>query len=241
MLFYVFGTSGSELYRLGFAHADTGTSAPTYSPEPSSMPSAFTIAEPHAQVDFSQGGDCPTCTPYSLEGGAQIKTAPGGTQALRIDSDGPYANISDIDISPSSMTDCTLTIGLFLESIETNMYGYVLNNAKENWDRGIVLHDSRHWVPGENMITSTLGQAPWRSWKDDNLKTGTAPTKQWFHVTAVFRQGKECAVYVNGVKSDNTATGSNIDGLPDLIVGRALPLDNHWADGKIASCIHFIL
>eukprot|EP00594_Rhizosolenia_setigera_P007288 CAMPEP_0178942524 /NCGR_PEP_ID=MMETSP0789-20121207/2046_1 /TAXON_ID=3005 /ORGANISM="Rhizosolenia setigera, Strain CCMP 1694" /LENGTH=136 /DNA_ID=CAMNT_0020621951 /DNA_START=458 /DNA_END=864 /DNA_ORIENTATION=- len=131
------------------------------------------------------------------------------------------------------MPDCTLTIGLYLESIPEEAYGYVLNNEEEGWDRGIALHDPREYIAGKNMITSTLGDRPWKAWADDNLETGTAPVKEWFHVTAVFRQGGECAVYVNGVKSDYTSIGNNSDGLPYLIVGRKLDRPNHWADAWI--------
>jgi len=128
------------------------------------------------------------------------------------------------------MPECTLTIGLYLESKIS--LGYVFGHEEEGFDRGIILHDSRGF-PGNNMITSATGQVPWMPWAGNNLETGTAPTKKWFHVTAVFRQGGECAVYVNGVKSDYTTTGQNNEGLPDLYVGRPLFLYNHWADAWI--------
>jgi len=51
-------------------------------------------------------------------------------------------------------------------------------------------------------------------------------------VTAVFRQDGESYVYLNGIRSEYTATGSNNEGLGDLWIGR--PLNNgHWIDSWI--------
>lgn len=150
---------------------------------------------PFARVDFSQD-DCLICAPYTLENGAQIKTSPGGFPALRIDSDGPYAKIPDIDIGPSNMPDCTLTIGLYLESIPSNALGWIFGHEEWTVDRTIILHDSRPGFLGPNVVTSGVGDG-WMPWANDNLETDTPPTKVWFHVTAVFRQGGECAVCDN--------------------------------------------
>ena len=188
--------------------------------------------DPLIKVDFSEADSCPS-TNCSLHGGAQVLTAPGGRQALRIDKDGKYATIPNIDIGPSNMPDCTLTVGLYLESIPEGALGWVFGHSKYGEDRSIILHDPQFSKNNnKGVIASGTGQA-WNPWT--NEITGTAPTKQWFHVAAVFRQGGECAVYVNGVKSDVTTIGNNIDAYPDLYIGRSRLYENHWADGTYDS------
>lgn len=194
---------------------------------PSSMPSTF-IADPLVKVDFSEEGSCPSST-CTLHGGAQIKTAPGGRQALRIDRDGKYASIPDIDISPSNMPDCTLTIGLYLESIPEGALGWVFGHSKfGEGDRSIILHDPQF---SENKINGVIASSPGGYWEPWSLNSGIPPTKQWFHVAAVFREGGECAVYVNGVKSNYTTIGTNQEAYPNLYIGRPRSSDYHWADG----------
>jgi len=186
--------------------------------------------QPFAQVDFSQGEDCPTCSPYSLEGGAQILSAPGGVQALRIPSDGPHAKIPNKNIGPIAMPQATLTIGVYLVSI-ANDRGWIFTHENGGYDRGIILHDSRYGhYNGQGVIASGVGYE-WSPWT--NALASKAPTGEWFHVTAVFRQNGACNVYVNGVKSSRSTTGNNHGGLADLYVGRPLVGSNHWANAWV--------
>ena len=177
---------------------------------------------PVAQVDFSDQ-DASTNSPFSLKNGAEILPAPNGVSgALRIDKDGPYALIPGVNISPSNMNECTLTAGLYLESI-ANRFGWVFGNEQSGYDRTILMHDHRFG----GSIASAVG-SPWTPWKNSNQP----PIKKWVHVTAVFRQGGESYVFLDGVRSDFTTTANNNNGLGDLWVGRPHH-GGHWVNSWI--------
>ncbi len=205
------------------------TPSPTMAPTPNPSATPSTSMSPSmtherfkvAEVDFANS-DATANSDFILHNGAEILPAPGVvSNALRIDRDGPYATIPGIDISPSSMPECTLMIGLYLDSI-SNDYGWVVGNEEGGYDRTILMHDHRFG----GGIASAIGY-PWSPW----VKPHT-PTKQWIHVTAVFRQGGESYVFVNGIKSDNSAIGKNDGGKSDLWIGRPKH-GGHWTDSWI--------
>ena len=203
------------------------TAAPTATP--TVMMPLTTIAEAKmiggsiAHVDFSDAAS-PSNTPFVLRNGAQIlPTAPGGFSALRIDRDGPYALIPGVNISPSVMPDCTLTIGLYLESI-ANTQGWVFGSEQSGYDRTILMHDRRFG----GGVASAVGKA-WQPW----FKPQSPALKEWMYITAVFRQRGESVVYVNGVRSDRSVIGTNNNGRGDLAIGRPVPHANHWTDSWI--------
>lgn len=181
-----------------------------------------TILDPVVQVDFSDQ-DAPTNSPFSLKNGAQILPAPNGVSgSLRIDKDGPYALIPGVNISPSNMKECTLTAGLYLESI-ANRYGWVFGHEQSGYDRTILMHDQRFG----GSIASAVG-FPWKPWKNSNQP----PIKKWVHVTAVFRQGGQSYVFLDGVRSDFSTTAKNGSGLGELWVGRPHH-GGHWVNSWI--------
>ena len=203
------------------------TAAPTATP--TVMMPLTTIAEAKmiggsiAHVDFSDAAS-PSNTPFVLKNGAQIlPTAPGGFSALRIDRDGPYALIPGVNISPSVMPDCTLTIGLYLESI-ANTQGWVFGSEQSGYDRTILMHDRRFG----GGVASAVGKT-WQPW----FKPQSPALKEWMYVTAVFRQWGESVVYVNGVRSDRSVIATNNDGRGDLAIGRPVPHGNHWVNSWI--------
>jgi len=199
------------------------TDAPTMSPGPSVSPTALQLIQPHVQIDFSQ--DSLSNTNYILHEGAQIQgPAPIGiSKALRIDRDGPYATIPNVNIGPSAMPECTLMIGLYLESI-ANKRGWVFGHEMSGYDRTILIHDERFG----GGVASALGYN-WNPWSSSQ---GNAPTKEWVHVTAVFRQGGDSYVFLNGIRSENTSIGDNSEGLGELWIGRA-SWGGHWVDSWI--------
>lgn len=204
---------------------DQPTTAPTFSPSafPSATMSPSTVHESYivAQVDFANI-DARRNSNFVLNNGAQILPAPGVvSNALRIDRDGPYATIPGINIGPSEMPECTLMIGLYVERI-ANGFGWVFGHEEGGYDRTILIHDNRFG----GGIASAIGY-PWSPWMKPHI-----PTKQWIHVTAVFRQGGESYVFLNGVKSDNSAIGKNDEGLGDLWIGRPR-WGGHWTDSWI--------
>jgi len=193
---------------------------------------ADTAVSQVVHVDFSLPNNAPSNThPYQLKEGAQILPGPNVPfNALRIDSDGPHALIPGVDIGPSAMPDCTLMIGLYLESIANNR-GWVFGHELWDWDRTILIHDSRF-----GGVASAVGKT-WSPWLDDK---GMAPTKEWIHVTAVFRQNGSSNVYLDGIPSDNQVNAVNNEGAGDLYIGRprfptgvvdAHP--DHWVDSWI--------
>jgi len=177
---------------------------------------------PVAEVDFSI--DSPFNTPYSLKDGAQILTGPDGSKALRIDKDGPYALIPGVNIGPSAMPACTLMIGLYVESFANNR-GWVFGHEENGYDRTILVHDDRFG----GGLASAVGKT-WNPWTDGSK--GKVPTKQWVHLTAVFRQNGDSYVYLNGIRSDNKVTAKNNEGRNDLYVGRP-EWKGHWVDSWI--------
>ncbi len=185
--------------------------------------SSLHLGSVHAQVDFSKP-TADTNSPYTLHNGAQILShAPNGvSQALRIDKDGPYALITGVDIGPRNMPNCTLMIGIYLESIANNR-GWVFGHERYGYDRTIMMHDSR----SGGGISSAVGKL-WQPWTSPQ----SPPTKEWLHVTAVFRQGGESYVYMNGVRSDNVVISNSNGGYKDIWIGRARWSD-HWADSWI--------
>jgi len=181
-----------------------------------------TALDPVAQVDFSDP-DVPTNSPFSLKNGAQILPAPDGVSgALRIDKDGPYALIPGVNISPSNMNECTLTAGLYLESI-ANRYGWVFGHEQSGYDRTILMHVDRFG----GSIASAVG-FPWKPWKNSNQP----PMKKWVHVTAVFRQGGQSYVFLDGVRSDFSTVAKNGSGMAELWVGRPHH-GGHWVNSWI--------
>ncbi len=207
------------------------TNPPTEAPTsyPSAFPSAtLSPSMTHeqyivAQVDFSNA-KARSNSHFVLNNGAEIIPAPGlVSNALRIDRDGPYATIPGVNIGPSEMPDCTLMIGLYLDSI-ANGFGWVFGHEESGYDRTILMHDYRFG----GGIASAIGYS-WNPWTETKPHV---PTKQWVHITAVFRQGGESYVFLNGVKSDNTAIGKNDDGKGELWIGRPR-WGGHWTDSWI--------
>ena len=211
------------------------------------FPSLFPTSAPSdnspthiVKVDFS---DPPSTenTPFELKENAKILSVPGASfDALRIDSNGPYALIPGVDISPSKMPNCTLMIGLYLESI-ANSRGWVFGNEDQDYDRTILMHDSRFdgaisVALGRDANDSTDPTSGWSAW--DNPQP--PPVGEWIHVTAVIRQEGESYVFLNGLKSDRTNIGKNNDGEPDLWVGRPKHLTpEHWTDAWIKEVMVF--
>jgi len=199
------------------------TPSPTISAAPSISPAPTMTYVPFAKVDFSDR-DSSSNTPFDLKNGAEIiPNAPGGFPALRISRDGPYATIPGVNINPGAMPDCTLTIGLYLESIANNR-GWVFGHEQSGYDRTILMHDSRFG----GGIASAVGRT-WNPWNNPQAP----PVKEWIYVTAVFRQNGESVVYLNGVKSDKSTIGRNNSGKGALAVGRPEPWGGHWVDAWI--------
>ena len=111
-------------------------------------------------------------------------------------------------------------IGLYLENI-ANSRGWVFGHEQSGYDRTILMHDSRFG----SGVASAVGKT-WQPWTNGG---GNAPTKEWVHVTAVFRQNGDSYVYLNGVRSDNTVVATNNDGKGELWIGRP-HWGGHWVD-----------
>ncbi len=156
---------------------------------------------------------------YELYGQARIvEPAPDGiARALRIDQQFSYALLKGVDISRDSMRDCTLAIGVYIESIRGNnpngerAYGWVMSHDNGGFDRAIFLHDERFngmgISPGYKFPANEEYQEP--------------PLKEWIQIVAVWRTGGECFLYVNSEKKpfSQKVIGKNKNGLPDLAVG----------------------
>jgi len=203
-------------YDWQYNNPDLYKDAPQESAAPTHAPT-FALPDTAAQIDFSNPNDSAN-TPYTLHGGAQILTGPGGIKSLRIDQDGPYAKIPNFSISPSTYPQVTLTIGLYLES-KANNNGWVFGHEASGYDRTIIFHDSRFC----NGLASAVG----KTWNPGaNM---AVPYKKWIHATAVFRQGGLSYVFLDGVRSQNVVTASNNEGLNELWIGRPLH-GGHWVD-----------
>ena len=126
------------------------------------------------------------------------------------------------------MPDCTLMIGLYLESI-ANGFGWVIGNENGGYDRTILMHDHRF----SGAIASAVGYT-WTAWNHPQYP----PIHQWIHVTAVFRQGGESYVFLNGVRSDNSVIGRNNGGYGSLWIGRPVHV-SHWTDCWIKEVMVF--
>jgi len=168
-------------------------------------------------IDFSL--ESPHNTQYTLSGGAQVLgPAPGGvSKALRIDHAGAYVKIPGVNISHSTMPECTIMVGLYLESIANNAWVFGMGNGAN--ERSILMYGD--WSGG--AVSLDIG---------GETTNGIVPTKEWVHVAAVFRQ-RECYVYLNGiVVLEYTALEyfSN-EGLGDIWIG--WPLYNSHFDSWI--------
>ena len=183
-------------------------------------PFASAASDAFKVVDFSVDGS-QDIHGYELNGGALIKeNAPGGVaRALRIELSGQYARLPGVDISPSKMIDCTLVIGLYLESIPSGARGWVLGHEVNGYDRTVIMHDSRF-----NNMGMALGYAS-SVWDTQTLPT----VHKWLHIVAVFRQGKDSYFFVDGTQAPIPRTGNNNGGSPDLYVGSAIHTD-HQSD-----------
>ena len=171
-------------------------------------------------VDFASEADEDK---FTLHEGAFLDDV-DGTRALRINMDGPHAKIP-VNIAPLAMPTCSLCMWVKLASIP-NARGWIVGNEETGYDRTILLHDNRFG----GSVASAIGKE-WRS----NL--GAPPLGQWFHVVAVFRQGGESYVFLNGRRSNiaskhtkNRPLGSR----EELWVGRPHHRD-HFADCWIKS------
>ena len=111
------------------------------------------IFSPFREVDFSVPGP-EKLYDFELLNNTKIEeNAPNGvTKALRIDSNGKSVKLPGVDISPSAMPDCTLVIGIYLESIVQDSYGWVVSNEDGGWDRSIIMHDNNlQWGPSSSQ------------------------------------------------------------------------------------------
>jgi len=144
-------------------------------------------------------------------------------EALRISKSGPYVLILDADIGPTAMPECTLMMGIRLNSLAPPGEGWVFGNYNGGFDRHIVMHGS----PWGGAVGSHVGVSGWQPY----IKPESPPLHEWLHVAAVFVQGGRCCVYVNGVRSDNSATGNNREGgSKHLWVGRKDKSNTGWCD-----------
>jgi len=179
---------------------------------------------PLRTFDFSDESPV-TGSQYELHGGARLEQAPGfppGQKALRISGSRQYAKIPDVNISHSKMNHCTIAISLYLDSITGK--GWVVSHDNGNYDRAIVMHDSRFGGMGL-AVGST---------KKFFSGSGKYPTtKKWIQVVAVFRQGGECEFYLDGVKAPQTHEGRNDNGTEDLYIGSVHGHHDHHIDGWI--------
>lgn len=167
---------------------------------------------PVREVNFVES-DSENIYNYELHGNARIvEPAPLGIpRALRIDQMFSFALLKDIDISPSNMKDCTISIGVYIESIKPNSDGWVLSHDNGAFDRAIFLHDDRF-----NGMGLSLG------YKYAAHQKPTIPAlKKWIQIFAVFRQRGACDMYVDGekVSFQKQVVGLNGKGLPNIAIG----------------------
>lgn len=192
---------------------------------PRTMQSKLDAApKPIYEIDFSDPDSANIPEPFVLENGAAILDgAPGPvSKALRIASDGPYATLPGIDLSPSEVQDSTLVISLYLESIPADSKGWVLNTENGRFDRAIILHDDRFGGIGFGTGTKEGG-------KVYNEKT-VPKTGEWFQLIATFRQKGDCNIFYDGVKAPITQKGKNNSGENAVTIGRVKGIGKHWAD-----------
>lgn len=164
-----------------------------------------------------------THTPELKEGAATVSCSDIGyvCNALRIDSLGPHALIKDVDIGPTAMPECTLMIGIRLNSRPAVADGWCLGHYNGTVNRHIVMHDTR--------LGGAVGLGIGVEWQP-YINPEPPSLNEWLHVAAVYVQGGRCCVYVNGVRSDNSVTGDNGEGLTDLWIGRSIHSLGHWCD-----------
>jgi len=182
-------------------HIDSFKVFPTVAPVPPAPP-------PIVKVDFSSSSDN---VKYALYGGAEIVTgAPNDVpRALRITRSKSYAKIPGIDISPSKMLDCTLSIGVYVVTIANNR-GWIFGHEVSGYDRTILMHDSRFG----SKPSLAVGR-PWNAWGDNDVEF----VGKWIHITGIFREGGDCFIYIDGIKSPFSVIGKNSGGSSDLFVG----------------------
>ena len=133
--------------------------------------------------------------------------------------------LAGVDISPSKMPDCTLVIGLYLESILSGAMGWVFGHEQSGYGRTIVVHDIRF-----NDMGMALGYAS-SVWETKPLPT----VQKWLHIVAVFRQGQNNYFYVDGTKAPISRNGSNNGGRSDIFLGSAIHNNRHsdcWIEEK---------
>jgi hypothetical protein len=164
---------------------------------------------------------------YTLEDGAKVSwNAPGGiSRALRISASGGGAKLP-VNVNPSKMPNCTLVVGVYLESIVNGSNGWILTSDDGGYDRSVVLHDSR--FKGMGMATGR-NRPVWN--KNSNPKV-----KKWIHVVAVFRKGKQCHFYVDGQQAPITPTSTNGEGKDFMYLGSYINpshRNSHRCDGWV--------
>ncbi len=157
------------------------------------------------------------------EGAAILEGAPAPVaKALRIASDGPYAKLPGIDLSPSKSAESTLVISIYLESIAKDSFGWVLNTENGKFDRAIIMHDDRFNGIGFGTGTMQGGKV----YPEKTLpKTG-----KWVQYIATFRQNGDCNMFVDGEKAPLTQKGQNNSGENAITIGRVTRFPKHWAD-----------
>ncbi len=196
------------------------TSPTTMSLKTLNTSSTYEVAGAKYSVDFSNPGV--DLGSFNLVGGAQIQdNAPGGIQALRIDSSAKRA-VLPVNINSTVMPRCTIVIGVYLES-EANDRGWVLSIDKGGYNRSIVLHDDRFKGMG---MPSGGNRSVWSN--DDE---GQPRMKQWMHIAAVYSQGaSNNKFYVDGVLAPNQIYSSTGWGYSQVTIGTNPGFDNHWVD-----------
>lgn len=176
-------------------------------------------------IDYYGTNDM-TGAPFSLNGNAYIEITEDGYGALRILDPFSFAMFPNIDISPSSMENCTLMIGI-------KLYDYVMNDAYVigNEGRGILMQA----LGFENettieTISAILGDSFW-TWPWDIPRN--TPMDEWLHVTVTYEQGYETKMYLNGEYGGKTVTNTTSnDGLSHLMVGSS-SITYQYADAWI--------
>ena len=185
------------------------------------MSPSVQVPTPFVYIDFSK--DDSNTHSFSLENGATIASiAPANVpKALRIDSEGPHAVISGVDISPSNMSDCTVVIGVYLDSA-TNNKGCMIGN---------------HELGSNNFIQHDISPANVASFADNGFTfwedTFSPDIHKWMHIVAVFRQNGDSFLYKDGVRSPRSALGINSGGSGDLIIGGSKESVGGWVDSWV--------
>lgn len=160
---------------------------------------------------------------FSLHGGAEIKTAPGeAVRALRIDGVEKYAKLDGIDISPSSMPTCTISIGVFMDEEVPRgesgfAYGHMMGEEQEGlWNRGILVHN----IPPNVGVASS-----YKKWNGGNIRypdmngNFLLEAKRWVHIVAVYRNKSEggCEIYIDGFKALRNFNKDDVDAGPAMM------------------------